>query len=74
MGPRRTFTKDLFQRYLVEFIVTHDQQPVNIVEVPEFRRVLLLCKPDLKDNDIPHCTKTTTLIHYGELRKAHGGP
>ncbi|TFY52012.1 hypothetical protein EVJ58_g10253 [Rhodofomes roseus] len=71
MGPRRTFTKDLFQRYLVEFIVAHDQ-PVNIVEVPEFRRVLLLCKPDLKDDDIPHRTKTTTLIMENFERHMEG--
>ncbi|TFY53602.1 hypothetical protein EVJ58_g9366 [Rhodofomes roseus] len=60
-GPRIIFSQELFERYLVDFIVAHDQ-PINIVENPEFRRLLLLCRPDMTDDDIPHRTKVTTLV------------
>jgi hypothetical protein len=32
-------------------------QSLNIIECKEFRKLLLLLHQDLKDSDIPHCTK-----------------
>lgn len=37
-------------------------QSVNVVECPEFRKLLLLLKEDLDDLDIPHRTKLKTSI------------
>jgi len=37
-------------------------QAINVMECPEFRRLLLLLCSNLKDSDIPHCMKTRELI------------
>ena len=37
-------------------------QSLNIVECPEFRKLLLLLRSDLKDSDIPHRTKLRELL------------
>ena len=37
-------------------------QAINVIECPEFRRLLLLLRSDLKDSNIPHRTKTRELI------------
>src|ERR1700709_2330596 len=35
---------------------------MNIMECPEFRHLILLLRPDLKESDIPHRTKISDLI------------
>lgn len=40
----------------------HPEQSINVVECPEFRRLLLLLRPSLRDSDIPKQTKTRELI------------
>ena len=50
------FSPSLFHQHLIEFIVSDDQS-LNIVECDEFRHLLLILREDLKDTDIPHCTK-----------------
>ena len=35
---------------------------MNIMECPEFRHLILLLCPDLKESDIPHRTKISDLI------------
>ena len=55
------FSLPSLHQHLVEFIVA-DDQALNIVKCNEFRRLLLFLREDLKDTDIPHCTKIKTDI------------
>ena len=69
---REPFSQHTLIQHLVNFIVADDQvscaasslflslissQSINIVECPEFRKLLLLLRPDLGENHIPHRTK-----------------
>ncbi|RXW14039.1 hypothetical protein EST38_g11815 [Candolleomyces aberdarensis] len=49
------FTPDAFIEALVDFIVADDQS-INVIESVFFRRLLLLLRADLRDEDIPHRT------------------
>ncbi|KIJ60418.1 hypothetical protein HYDPIDRAFT_32224 [Hydnomerulius pinastri MD-312] len=49
------FSKEALHKFLVSFIVVDDQS-LNVVECPEFQRLLLLHE-DLTDKDIPRHTK-----------------
>ncbi|TFY55049.1 hypothetical protein EVJ58_g8494 [Rhodofomes roseus] len=46
----------------------------RVVDVPEFRDLMMLMRPDMKQEDIPHCTKMMSLVqaafeeHYKELK------
>lgn len=51
------FTTTGFLNYLIRWIVTNDQS-FNVVESDDFRRFVLYCARELKDDDIPHRTKT----------------
>ena len=48
-------------KHLVNFIVVDDQS-LNVLECKEFRHLLLFLREDLKDTNIPHCTKIKTDI------------
>lgn len=71
-GSIPEFTHTTFLQHLVSFIVADDQaspctislfltdnsqQSINVIECPEFRRLLLLLRQELRDKDIPHRTK-----------------
>ncbi|KAJ2921202.1 hypothetical protein H1R20_g15892, partial [Candolleomyces eurysporus] len=49
------FTHDGFIDALVDFIVADDQS-INVIESVFFRRLLLLLRKELRDEDIPHRT------------------
>ncbi|KIK32018.1 hypothetical protein CY34DRAFT_62148, partial [Suillus luteus UH-Slu-Lm8-n1] len=55
------FSVDEMHRHIVRFIIA-DDQPINIVECPEFRRLLRLMHQDLKESDIPRRMKFCSLI------------
>ncbi|KIK35016.1 hypothetical protein CY34DRAFT_31799, partial [Suillus luteus UH-Slu-Lm8-n1] len=48
-------------RQLVRFVVA-DDQAINIIECPEFRRLIRLLQPELNESDIYHHTKFCELI------------
>ncbi|CAE7226610.1 unnamed protein product [Rhizoctonia solani] len=56
------FSSRLLAEYLAQWAAL-DDQPMSVVDRPEFRRILLLCSraPNLRDSDIPHRTKLTTI-------------
>ncbi|CAE7086893.1 unnamed protein product [Rhizoctonia solani] len=56
------FSPRLLAEYLAQWAAI-DDQAMSVVERYEFRRVLLLCSraPRLRDSDIPHRTKLTTV-------------
>ncbi|KAJ2921370.1 hypothetical protein H1R20_g15725, partial [Candolleomyces eurysporus] len=49
------FTHDTFIEVLADFIIADDQS-INVVESVFFRRLLLLLRKELRDEDIPHRT------------------
>ncbi|KAJ2923582.1 hypothetical protein H1R20_g13520, partial [Candolleomyces eurysporus] len=49
------YTHDGFIDALVDFIVADDQS-INVIESAFFRRLLLMLREDLRDEDIPHRT------------------
>jgi hypothetical protein len=55
-GTIPPFSLPIFHKFLVNFIVADDQS-LNVIEVQEFRNLLLLLREDLKDKDIPRRTK-----------------
>ncbi|KAG2138730.1 uncharacterized protein EDB93DRAFT_1106299 [Suillus bovinus] len=55
------FSLNELHRHIVKFIIA-DDQAINIVECPEFRRLILLLRQDLTDSDIPHRLKLCQLI------------
>jgi len=74
---RVAFSQTEFWIHLVNFIVADDQvrffrkpiflltfvfQSINVVECPEFRKLLLVLREDMNDADIPHRTKVRELI------------
>ncbi|CAE6498419.1 unnamed protein product, partial [Rhizoctonia solani] len=63
------FSPRLLAEYLAQWAAL-DDQAMSVVERHEFRRILLLCSraPNLRDSDIPHRTKLTTVTT--ELYKA----
>ncbi|CAE6344915.1 unnamed protein product [Rhizoctonia solani] len=56
------FSPGLLAEYLAQWAAI-DDQAMRVVDRYEFRRVLLLCSraPNLRDSDIPHRTKLTTV-------------
>ncbi|KAF8835659.1 hypothetical protein BDN67DRAFT_1015355 [Paxillus ammoniavirescens] len=56
-----SFSPPVFHHFLVRFIVADDQS-LNVMECPEFRQLLLLLHQDLRDSQIPHCTKLHELV------------
>ncbi|CAE6451810.1 unnamed protein product, partial [Rhizoctonia solani] len=56
------FSPRLLAEYLAQWVAI-DDQAMRVVERDEFRRILLLCSraPNLRDSDIPHRTKLTTV-------------
>ncbi|KAG2059976.1 hypothetical protein BDR06DRAFT_1003029 [Suillus hirtellus] len=50
------FTIEEMHRQLVKFIVV-DDQAMNVIECPEFHRLLLLLRKDLQECNIPHWMK-----------------
>ncbi|KAI6111673.1 hypothetical protein EDD16DRAFT_1521874 [Pisolithus croceorrhizus] len=63
-GSTPPFSFAMFHKLLVNFIVTDDQS-LHVIECEEFWCLLLLLKNDLKDNNIPHCTKIKSDIIQG---------
>ncbi|KAF5370272.1 hypothetical protein D9758_006873 [Tetrapyrgos nigripes] len=59
--PGEEFSTTVFMELLVRWIVV-DDQPINVIECPEFRDVLAYIGLDLAPNDIPHRTKLMELI------------
>ncbi|KAG1731313.1 uncharacterized protein EDB91DRAFT_1252174 [Suillus paluster] len=55
------FTIDEMHRQLVKFIIV-DDQAINLIECPEFCRLIRLLQPELNDSDICHRTKLWELI------------
>ncbi|CEL63598.1 hypothetical protein RSOLAG1IB_10886 [Rhizoctonia solani AG-1 IB] len=56
------FSQRLLAEYLAQWAAV-DDQAMRVVERHEFRRILLLCSraPNLRDSDIPHRKKLTTV-------------
>ncbi|KIK13966.1 hypothetical protein PISMIDRAFT_17623 [Pisolithus microcarpus 441] len=55
-GSTPLFSFAMFHKLLIDFIITDDQS-LCIVKCEEFWHLLLLLKNDLKDSNIPRCTK-----------------
>ncbi|KAG2750991.1 hypothetical protein P692DRAFT_20647111, partial [Suillus brevipes Sb2] len=55
------FSVDEMHQHIVRFIIA-DDQPINVVECPEFRQLLRLMHQDLKESDIPRRMKFRSLI------------
>ncbi|KAG2132119.1 uncharacterized protein EDB93DRAFT_1255305 [Suillus bovinus] len=55
------FSIEEMYRHMVKFIIA-DDQPISIVECPEFCQLLRLLQQDLKESDIPHRSKFWQLI------------
>ncbi|KAJ2921800.1 hypothetical protein H1R20_g15297, partial [Candolleomyces eurysporus] len=49
------FTHDAFIEALVDFVIADDQS-INVVESAFFRRLILMLREELRDEDIPHRT------------------
>ncbi|QRV97807.1 hAT family dimerization protein [Ceratobasidium sp. AG-Ba] len=58
------YLSETFAKSLAQWIAV-DDQAMNVVECPEFRKLLVLASraPNLQDTDIPHQTKTTKTIN-----------
>ncbi|KIL56314.1 hypothetical protein M378DRAFT_188580 [Amanita muscaria Koide BX008] len=59
--PQVPFTQKAFVQHLLEFIVADDQS-INVIECPEFRKLLLFLCEKLLDKDIPRRTKVRSAI------------
>jgi len=56
-------------------LLVPNPKSLNVVEIPEFRQLLLLLRPDLRESLIPHRTKMRELVirawrqHFQVLRR-----
>ncbi|KAG1868644.1 hypothetical protein F4604DRAFT_1682281 [Suillus subluteus] len=55
------FTKEGLLEYIMELIVTEDDA-IQLIDKPAFRRLLQYARPTLTEQDIPHRTKLTETI------------
>ncbi|EUC59354.1 hAT family dimerization protein, partial [Rhizoctonia solani AG-3 Rhs1AP] len=67
-GPQPVFTWEGLLERLVRWIAVDDQS-MNVVEQPEFRKLLLYCgQGALQNKDIPHQNKVTSKAHNAYLQ------
>ncbi|KAG1779414.1 hypothetical protein EV702DRAFT_1043844 [Suillus placidus] len=55
------FTKEGLLEYIMELVVTEDEA-IQLIDKPAFRRLLQYARPSLTEKDIPHRTKLTDTI------------
>ncbi|KAG1901096.1 uncharacterized protein F5891DRAFT_1187795 [Suillus fuscotomentosus] len=55
------FSKAGLLKYIMELIVTEDEA-LQLIDKPVFRRLLSYVRPALVEGDIPHCTKLTKSV------------
>ena len=65
----------VFFTFIMLMLLVPNAKSLNVVEVPEFRKLLLLLRSDLKDSQIPRRTKIHELViqawrqHFQVLRR-----
>jgi len=52
----------VFFTFIMLMLLVPNAKSLNVVEVPEFRKLLLLLRSDLKDSQIPRRTKIRELV------------